>query len=152
MGFRSRQVKNWLARHKRSLLATAMLLGTLSILETQLLYRATSEWGWAYTTPKLSSILYALVFILAFLALDLKLSAFSRVVVRLGSVSFGVYLIHSKVLELVSRVVYHLAPQMLGLPLVFVPLLVVMGVGGPWLLIRIVGNSPARRVSRYLFR
>ena len=129
----------------------ATLLGMLSILETLLLYRVTSNWGWTYTTPKLSSALYALAFILAFLSLDLKLSAPSRVIVRIGSMSYGIYLVHPKTLELASRLVYHLAPQTLGQPLMFVPLLVVVGVGGPWLLISIAARILPRRMCRYLF-
>jgi peptidoglycan/LPS O-acetylase OafA/YrhL len=151
VGFRRKQVWGWLARYKRVLLAATMLLGVLSVVESQLIYRATSDWDWAYATLKLSSISYAVAFILSFLAWDARPSTFDRVVERLGGISYGIYLIHPKVLELMARVIYHVAPGILAQQLVLVFLLVVLVLGGCWLLMTVVARSPIRRVYRYLF-
>lgn len=151
VGFRRKSVGDWLARHKWGLLVAAALLWVLSVVESQLIYRATSDWDWAYTPLKLSSAFYAVGFILAFLAWNTQPSVFSRTVERIGGMSYGIYLVHPKVLELTARLVYHVAPGILAQQLVLVPLLFALVLGGSWLLMAIVARSPARRVHRYLF-
>lgn len=151
VGFQSKLIGEWLARRKGVLLGGAVLLAVLSVLESQVLYRATSNWDWAYTPLKLSSTLYATAFILAFLAWKSRPSTFSRAVERIGGMSYGIYLLHPKALELVSRVVYHAVPGLLAWQLPLALLLFAVAVGGPWLLMDVVARSPARRVYRYLF-
>lgn len=151
VGFRRKQVESWLARHKWGLLVATVLLGSLSILETQLIYRATSDWDWAYATLKLSSISYAVAFILSFLAWDARPSTFVRAVGVVGALSYGIYLVHPKALELMAKVVYHVSPGILAQQLVLAFLLVVLVLGGCWLLMTVVARSPVRRVYRYLF-
>jgi peptidoglycan/LPS O-acetylase OafA/YrhL len=150
-GFQLEQIGSWLVRYKWELLAAAALLGALSILESQLIYHATSDWNWAHAPLKLSSTFYAVAFILAFLAWDSWPPALSRVVGRIGGMSYGIYLIHYKSLELIARLIYHVAPGVLAQQLVLAFLLFVLVLGGTWLLMDIVAKSPARRVYRYLF-
>lgn len=151
VGFRLEQMDGWLARYKWGLLAAAALLGVLSILESQLIYKATAYWDWAHAPLKLSSISYAVAFILAFLAWNARPSTLSHIVERVGGKSYGIYLVHYKGLELAARLIYHVAPGILAQQLVLAFLLFVLMLGGAWLLMDIVARSPARRMYRYLF-
>jgi len=150
-GFHSKSVGAWLARHRLALLIGTIILGSLSVLECQLLYRATSNWKWAYTLFKLSSTLYAVAFVLTFLACKSSFSVLSRTVEQIGKMSYGIYLIHPKVLELMAKVAYHVAPGLLAHQLVLAFLLFVGGLGGAWSLVTIAARSPLRRVYRYVF-
>lgn len=150
-GFRRKQVGGWLAHHKWGLLAAAVLLGILSVLESQVICRITFEWDWAYVPLKLSSTLYAVAFVLAFLAWDARPGVLSRAIERIGGMSYGIYLVQSKALELMAKLIYHAVPAMLAQQLVLTLVLLVLALGGSWLLMSIVARSPARRVYHYLF-
>jgi len=54
-------------------------------------------------------------------------------------------------MEFVSRTIYHVAPWILGVQLLFQPIIIVAGLGVPLLLMLTVNKSPARRYYRYLF-
>ena len=151
VGFRRKQVADWLARYRWVMLALTVLLGASSVLESQLLYQAASEWDWAYAPLKLSSTLYATFFILAFLGWASRPSTLSRTIERIGGMSYGIYLLHPKALELTAKVIYHLAPALLGYHLVLALVLFAMVLGGSWLLMTIMAKLPMRKVYRYLF-
>jgi len=151
IGFRCKEVGDWLAGHRWLLLAAAVLLGVLSVVESQLIWQVTSDWDWAYTPLKLSSTFYAVVFTLAFLAWDFRFLPFRRAVERIGAVSYGIYLVHPKALELASKAIYHVAPGLLARQLVLAFLLFILMLGGCWLLMVVVAKSPARKIYRYLF-
>jgi peptidoglycan/LPS O-acetylase OafA/YrhL len=75
----------------------------------------------------------------------------SRSLDVLGARSFGIYLIHAPVLELLSRASYHLAPVLLAHQILLIVLLVGAGIGVPVLLMNLVSRSPARPYYNYLF-
>ena len=127
------------------------MLGTLSVLESEVLYHATLNDRWARGGSKFSTILYAVAFISFFLALDKVSIPFTRAINWIGTKSYGIYLIHPKVLELVARVIYHAAPWMLAYQALYQPLLVVAAVGIPSLLMVGVAKSPVRKCYHYLF-
>jgi len=148
-GFNVKQLKQWLPRLKRGLLVAVVALGLIAILEREVMYNAVGgNWDAFCSIP---SMLYASAFILCFLAFDKVSSPFSKTIYQLGSKTYGIYLLHPKVLEFVARVTYHVAPWMLGHQVLFQPLLIVFGLGGPLLFMTAVARSPARRAYRLLF-
>jgi peptidoglycan/LPS O-acetylase OafA/YrhL len=70
---------------------------------------------------------------------------------NLSSRSFGIYIVHSPVMEVVARGLYHLAPFVLGYQFIFQPLLLLFGLGVPLMLMLLVERSPLRGYYRYLF-
>jgi len=149
-GFHLTWLKQWLHRLKWSLLVAVVVLGLLAILEPQApLHTGGKEWG--RSLASISSNLYAVAFILCFLAFGKVTIPGSRIVHQLGRSSFGIYLLHPKVVEFIARIIRQIVPWILAHQVVFQPLLVVTGVGGPFLFMIAVSRSPARRSYRYLF-
>ena len=148
---RIKQSKRWLVPRRWSLLAAVVSLFLLSALESDALLRATkSNWFAGYET--LSYNLLAVACILCFLAFDNVSIPLSGAVHEMGKKSYAIYLLHSKVMEFVARVIRQLAPWMLEYQvLLFVPLMFVVGLGIPLLLTALVAMSPAKRAYRYLF-
>jgi len=149
-GFHLQQLKQWLARLKWGLVVAVIVLGLLAILEPEVIYRSTGE-DWRGDPLTISASLYAVTFILCFLAFDKISIPFSTNIYKLGSKTYGIYLLHPKVLECVARIIYHIAPWMLAHQVLFQPLLIIFGVGGPLLFMTAVARSPARRAYRLLF-
>jgi peptidoglycan/LPS O-acetylase OafA/YrhL len=148
--FHLAQLKQWLSRFKWALLFAVVLMGLLAILEPHAPLDPTGyEWG--RSVSSISSQLYAVAFILCFLAFDKVTIPGSKTVHQLGKSSYGIYLLHPKVLEFIARVVRQITPWILAYQIVFCSSLVVVGVGVPFLFMTAVSKSPARRAYRYLF-
>lgn len=143
-------LKRGLERFKWLALGGATALFVLGFIEFEVL-------GWLAQAPALPmretvvDAFYALAFILAYLAFGEVRWPQSEALTSLGTKSYGIYLAHSPVMELVSRVLYHVAPWLLGYPLILIPLLVFIGLGVPLFLMRLILQSPARRWYVYLF-
>ena len=149
-GLHGQLFKTWLARWRPVLPWITVALGLAVILEWELLQQMSTR-VWVPPTQTLLDSLYSGAYILSFLAFTEATIPASRQVDTLGERSFGVYLIHAPVLELLSRSVYHLAPIVLSYQLVFQSLLVAGGVGVPLLLMAMVKRSPVRPCYNYLF-
>jgi surface polysaccharide O-acyltransferase-like enzyme len=89
--------------------------------------------------------------LLAFLAFDRVNYPLSKQLEVLGTKSFGVYLVHSLALTVVSKVVYHVAPALLAWQGVYQPVLIVSALALPLILMAIVNRSPARKLYAYQF-
>jgi surface polysaccharide O-acyltransferase-like enzyme len=149
-GLNGAPFRQWLSQRKPMLPWLTLGFGILGVMEWELLLRVSGQ-QWLNPTPTLVDSLYSGAVILTFLALaDVKVPARRQLDV-LGERSFGIYLVHAPVLELLSRAVYHVAPPLLGNQMVFQSVLIVVGVGVPVLLMAIVRRSPARPCYNYLF-
>jgi membrane-bound acyltransferase YfiQ involved in biofilm formation len=149
-GFHLKRLQGWLVRSRRILLAGVILLAIFSILEFEALYRlAPSEW--LRGPVKLSSWLYTVSFILFFLALDRSSTPLARAVQEVGTKSYGIYLLHPKVMEFGARAMYRITPWLLSPQVVFQPLLTGLSLGLPLLFMAIIAKSPAKRFYGYLF-
>ncbi len=143
-------LKKSLDRYKWGLLGLVIVLIPIGMIEWELiLSRSIHEWIAAQNT--LIDELYSFAFLLAFLAFDKTAIPFSKNISEIGSKSYGIYLIHSPVLEYTSRGIYHLAPWILGVQILYQPILVILGIGIPLALMKLVDRSPARRFYTYLF-
>lgn len=150
-GFHLKLVRQWLSRFKWELLTATVALGALSIIESEMLYNLTQDYGWARGVSKLSTFLYAVAFILLFLAFDKISFPFTRTIDRIGIRSYGIYLLHPEVMEFAARVIYHIAPWLLAYQVLYQPVLVASSMGIPLLFMAGVAKSPARKFYRYLF-
>ncbi|MGE0461429.1 MAG: acyltransferase family protein [Vicinamibacterales bacterium] len=149
VAYHVQEVTQWISRWRRLLPWATVCLGGFALLEWELVFRASGR-QWLTPTPTVLDTFYALAFILTFLAYAQKVPA-RQSLDALGVRSFGIYLIHAPVLELLSRASYHLAPTLLAHQLLLVALLVAAGVAVPMLLMQAVGRSPVRPYYNYLF-
>ncbi|MBN1179502.1 MAG: acyltransferase [Anaerolineae bacterium] len=143
--------KAWLQRARYALLVATIVLGIGSIFEAEWLTAVTGAFDWPHATFKLSSMLYAVAFILCFLAFEPHAMPCSRQVEQIGAMSFGIYLLHPKVMELSARAIYHLAPGLLGYQAVFQAIIVLLSIGLPILAMKWAARTPLRKVYRYFF-
>lgn len=150
-GFSAKRLGRWLARVRWVLVVAVVVLALLSVVEAEWLFAASGDFDWSHATFKLSSSLYAPTFILCFLAFDTRLLPFARSIDRIGGMSYGIYLLHPKIMELLARLAYHCAPWLLAWQVLLQPLLIVASIGLPVLLMKLVARSPLRRSYRYLF-
>lgn len=149
-GFYLQPLKQWLITARWALLVALVVLGTLNVLESEVVYRLTElrRGGGPTTFP---ATLYATAVIFCFLSFYELPVPFSKAIQRLGGKSYGVYLTHRKVLEFVARATQKFVPWVLANQALFQLVLIVPGVLGPLLLMAVVSKSPIRRFHRYLF-
>jgi len=130
----------------------------LPILLAVVLVAAFFEWRtlhrlsgreWVSGGITLGDNLTSLFLLLTFFAFEeLKLPAKLD---EIGTMSYGIYLVHVPVMQVVARVLYHALPALLAYQLVLYFGLVVVGVVVPIVLIRLVKSSPFRRYAVYAF-
>jgi len=149
-GFHHTTLKPVLIRLRWILFGLWLALWGLGVLEWEVLLY-TSGQDWIGPRETLVDNLYALVFLMGFIAFEGVKLPLDKEMGNLGSKSFGVYLAHSLILTFAARGIYHLLPQFLGLPVVFWFFLMVLGLSIPLVLMAVVKNSPLQRVYTYIF-
>jgi peptidoglycan/LPS O-acetylase OafA/YrhL len=157
LGFHSQRIRPWLVAHRWLLLIGVVVSGALNLLES-LLIRSTYGWaddyGWANSTNTFSAMLYVLLFVLLFLSLERPQLPLAKRLEWLGGRSYGIYLSNLLFLELSAKTIYYLTPLvpwLLGVQPIFISALVVVGVGGPAVIMEAVKHSPFKRLYPYLF-
>jgi peptidoglycan/LPS O-acetylase OafA/YrhL len=95
---------------------------------------------------------FALLLLLCFFAFDKLAIPFSAQISKIGVKSYGIYLIHSLILEIGARGIYHVTPWLLAQQIPYLLLLVAAGVGVPMLMMWAVDRTPfARRFYGAIF-
>jgi peptidoglycan/LPS O-acetylase OafA/YrhL len=150
VGFHLKSFREALNRFRWALAAVTIFLLILGIVEWEFLLQRSGE-VWIAPYETMVDGFYALSFILAFLAFEELKLPFSKRFENLGLKSYGIYLSHTLVIILASKIVYRFAPQILGYQIIFQPLLIFLGLGVPLVLMEIMNRSPARKYYVYLF-
>jgi peptidoglycan/LPS O-acetylase OafA/YrhL len=140
----------WLASHRRGLAAGFVAAYGLYLAESEIVFRATPD-HWRQGVSGIMFSVYAVMAILAFLALPEGSVPFVKRLGQLGTRSYGIYLLHFTIIEIAARLIYHIAPWMLGVQALLQPLLFVVGLAVPLLLMMAWARSPLRGSYRYLF-
>ncbi len=138
-------------RYRWVFLVLLLAAAAPAVLEPEWRSRLDGLGSWKGTSLTISTMLYSILFILVYLGFEHIELPFSKLLYLMGGKSYGIYLSHILVLELAARVTYHLAPFILAHQILFMPLLIVAGVGIPYVLISVLMKSPIRSLSRYLF-
>ncbi len=149
-GFHQEDLKALLARARRILFPAAAALLVLGMVEWELLLKLSGQ-SWISPRATIVDDLYSLSLLLGFLSLDGLRLPLRGALDKLGSRSYGVYLVHSLVLTFLAKAIYHLVPALLAHQWLMQPLLVAAGIGWPLLLMALVRNSPARVVYELQF-
>lgn len=150
VGFHLPTFKRFFDRWKWVWLITAVLLIPLSILESELILRASGQ-PWLEHRDTILDTIYHLAVLFAFFGfVNVTLPA-NRWVSDLGTKSFGIYLAHVPVMEYVSRGIYLLAPAILQYQILFMGIVAVTGLGIPLIMIAIMNRPLFRRYYAYVF-
>jgi surface polysaccharide O-acyltransferase-like enzyme len=149
-GFHWTAVMQWLARWRPVLPWATAGFAALGVLEWELLLRGSGR-QWLPPGPTVIDTFYSGSLILTFLAFAHVEFPAQDELNRLGERSFGIYLMHAPVLELLARLTYHAAPAILAEQWLFQSLLVAAGLALPLLFMAAVNRSPARPVYNYVF-
>lgn len=140
----------WLHSRRRWLLGALGVAALLYLLESEIVYQATTD-HWRQGISGLSFSIYAVTVIMAFLALGESPLTGSRWLSQLGTRSYGIYLLHPPTMELGARILYHVAPWVLGIQVLFQPILLALGLATPLVFMVAVSRSRLRWSYRYLF-
>ncbi len=150
VSFHLKQLKTLTARVKWWLVAGTVVAYLAGIVEWEILFKLSGQ-QWIASQETLVDGIYSIFFMLAFIGFDNMPLPAAKKIGEIGVKSFGIYLIHSPVLALASKIIYHLTPWMLGYQIVYQSVLVVLGLGVPLLLMWLVKKSPAHPYYQYLF-
>lgn len=151
LGLRWSSVGPRLAQFKWPLVLVTIVLGAITPLENEALRQMLGkEPGLQMGT--ISSTIYPLTFILAFIAFSGSgKGRVGKLIGWLGAHSYGIYLTHLLVLGWLARLIQHFLPGLLSQPVLFVLLLAGLDIGVIALFMKAITRSPARRWYRYLF-
>jgi len=150
VGFHVGMFNAWLSKVKWAAVAIWAVTLVLGIIEWETLFGLSGQ-EWIATSRTLLDEIYSGAFIFSFLAFTNLTIPFSEQLGALGSKSYGVFLAHTMFLTLGARAVYHLLPRLLALEVIFQPYLILLGLGGPLILMAIAIRSPLRPYYKYLF-
>jgi hypothetical protein len=142
---------SWLSRAKWYLLfATVGFLG-LGLLEYHWLTQLS---GKPWIVPQFSGIsraLFAVSFVLTFLAFNNISYPLSNRISGLGEKSLGIYFVNTPAIYVAGWFIYRQMPWILNAHFLYQVVLILFGLGIPLLLMALTMKSPARRVYHYVF-
>lgn len=151
-------VRARLRANRRLLIAGLVLVAVLALLESEFIHGLDQRrfpTGTAYQAfPemwKASSVVYTVIAVVTFYAWDWGRGSLQRLLERLGTYSYAVFLAQFAILEYGTKVVYHMAPQLFAYQLIFQVVLVGAGVGIPALLMSLAATNGTRRYRKYVF-
>ncbi|HZD11475.1 MAG TPA: acyltransferase [Candidatus Binatia bacterium] len=148
-GFNLKFLESRLPRWRWPLLVGALLLLVIGVVEWQAITNAAG--GWVDHRETFVDTLYSLVVILTVLAFFQHKHRFADALDDLGAHSFGVYLVHSPVMEYAIRIIYHVAPLFLAYQVILQPLLILLGLGVPLGLMAVTNRTSVRRFYKLGF-
>lgn len=142
--------KEWLNRHKKTLLISLIITYLVMFTETQLIFILTPD-HWRPGMSSIFFVVYGLLFILTFLAYEELPIPFERKFIQLGTKSYGLYLTHFIIMTISAKLIYHILPWLLSQQLLFQSLLLAVSLFTPLLAMSIVARSPLRKIYVYIF-
>lgn len=150
VGFHLESVKKLLDQFRRPILFTALVCIPLGILEWELFFRLSGQ-TWLSHYETLLDLVYSLAVIASVLAFANSFLPFTRRLENFGRVSYGIYLTHFLFIEYTAKIIYRTFPQLLGNQFLLLPLLILVGLGGPMLIMALFNRSPAQQFFTYIF-
>lgn len=148
---RTNEIIMRIKRFKKVLIGCTLLFAVASIVENEIINQLSSSLAYSGSPMKFTSALFGLSFILTYISFDATENRSARYLTTIGTLSYGIYLVHPELIILLSRIIYHLAPYLLSLQLFFATILFVLGMGISILVVEGVRRSSFRRAYRYIF-
>lgn len=150
-GFHRKMFARWFAQTRYVLLGALIFFLVMSMVEYQIVDNAISDRWLGPNFIGVFRTLYATSFSLVFLAFDKVKFPYEKGLNKLGSMSLGVYLVNTPAIYVTSSLIYKLMPAVLGIQILYQPILIVAGVGIPVILMNLLGKSPVRGYYQYVF-
>ena len=148
VGFHPVAFKSWAVKARYYSLVSAIIFFILGMLEWELIF------SYSHFIIPIETVIdsfYCVSILLLFFGFENIKIPFSKRINYLGERSYGIFLAHVPVQEYLARGIYHLMPVLLGVQVIFFPLLIVAGLGIPVLLMWIVERSRFRPYYKYIF-
>ncbi len=136
-------------RYRFILVSILLFFIILSQLEIQSLMNF-SQKNWINSQASFITKLVYSLFILAVIGFIDNLKT-SPNIQFIGTKSYGIYLSHILVIEICSRLIYHVIPFLLGQTLFFLGILVVVGIGIPLVMMSIWNRFPIKQFYSYVW-
>lgn len=149
----ARHISTWrtfMQRWKGVLLAITVISFAVGIIEWELLLRYSPQ-PWIDHRETLIDTLYSagvIASLLAFTEVKLPGTSFLNTV---GSQSYGIYLAHIPIMEVIARGLYHSFPSVLGWTILFASILTLLGLGLPVIMMNLLRRSSLVRVYPLVF-
>jgi probable poly-beta-1,6-N-acetyl-D-glucosamine export protein len=150
LGFHLDPIKGWLSKWKKALFICLIFSIPLAVIETEWIYRITGQ-DWRGGVITAASAVYAMLFLLVYLAYNEFTIPYPRLLNQLGQKTYGLYLLHPIVLMVVSKLIYNYAPMLLSNEIIFQTLLISLGVAIPMLIMSACAKTRFKSVYVYLF-
>ena len=150
IGLHLEQFKSFFYRMRWTFLACVLIFFVLGVVEWEALLRLSGE-DWIAARETIIDNLYSFALLGVFIAFDRIPIPQSNRLSYLGAHSFGIYLVHSPVLEYSARAIYHFLPWLLANQFLLQPVLFAFGLGIPLLLMTLVNRSPLRKYYGHIF-
>lgn len=150
VGFHLGTLKSFFVRYRWVALGSLVIFFIAGLIEWESILRMSGQ-EWIGPRETLIDNAYAMAVLAAFIGFEQARLPLAGLLSQLGTRSFGVYLVHSPVLEYSARLIYHLVPWLLASQILLQPVLFLLGLGIPLLLMSAVNRSPARKYYGYIF-
>lgn len=150
VGFHQPQYQKFITRYRYLLLAGMILFGILSVAESEFLLGRFGV-NWRDSGVTIPTSIYALCTIAVFLAFDFTRLTVSRPFFFLSNKTYSIYLIHPLVVTVVMNFIADQIPQFLNFPYLLLIFMVIVGIGGPVLLLVLGRRLFGATVYKYMF-
>ncbi len=145
------RIRRAVERYYRLLVAAVVVALLFAVLEPELIYRLLNV-DIRFVPLTIPPAIYSTLFVFTFVMFDRIKIPSANNLYRLGGKSYGIYLVHLKAMEFVSRLIRYFLPALLAFPVaVILPVTFVVGLTVPLVLMRVVSQTRLRRSYRYLF-
>jgi peptidoglycan/LPS O-acetylase OafA/YrhL len=147
---RTREIKELAIRLKHWLIIGSIIFLAAGMFEWEIIRQISGRY-WIATQVGLFTSAFQLCFLIAMVTFRPVVYPKLSWLTFLGVNSYGIFLVHVLVQEVLSRTVYHVSPEILSHPLIFFIILTIAGLGFPSLMIALARRSRFQRMNLWLF-
>ncbi len=149
-GFHLNTIYTWIQAHRGLLFGATIATLILVVFEVSWFSVRLGK-PWVYSNSMLSSQIFSILLAASMVSLNLGKLPYQKDLMRFSTQSLGIYLMHSIILTITAKGVFHIFPALLSQPFLFYLLLVFLGVGVPLAIMKLADISPMKRFSYVLF-
>jgi peptidoglycan/LPS O-acetylase OafA/YrhL len=106
---------------------------------------------WRGGVVTLGAAFFSLFVMLFFLSSEKLQIPQTKLIFQLNQKVYGIYLMHPIMLMLAAKSVYHVLPGILGIQILFQPILYIAGILIPWFFMEFIAKKGLRKFYVYLF-